>query len=220
LLADFSMAVLQERLRSATELEGMVRSHNRVIEAIHAQQAILPAKFGSVYARAGDVVSAIQPARETLLRQLHRVEGCDEWAVHVYADRSVIRERISAEDPTIQRLRAERDAARPGRAYFLDRQIRDELDAATQRELVALAQTAFDRMVEHAVAGHIDPAQTAAASDVEVEILRAAFLVARDAAARFEDEVFQHDVDEGLRCDCSGPWPPYSFAVREEVKAG
>ena len=218
-LADFDLAVLQDRLRGAAELEAMVRSHNRVIEAIHARQAILPAKFGVVYAHAQDIVSALRSACDTLLPQLHRLEGCDEWALHLYADRAVVRERVAARNRAIGRLRDQWAAARPGRAYFLERQLRDELEAATRQAQVALAQEAFDRLSGAAVAGQVTPVKAAAEAAGEVEILRAAFLVARDGLARFEAEMRAvADAGEGLRCECSGPWPPYSFAAAQHAE--
>ena len=214
LLAEFSLNVVQERQRSAAVLEEMVRSHNRVVEAVHARQAILPAKFGSVYADMQDLAAALAPEHDTLLRQLDRLEGCDEWAVHLYAESTAIRKRISAEDPAIRLLREEYLAARPGRAYFLDRQIRDALDAATLEALVTIARTAFDRLARHAVAAQVNPAGPVSEHAEETEILRGAFLVAREVAERFEEVVHSTvDVSEGLRCDYSGPWPPYSFAA-------
>lgn len=219
-LADFSLAVLQERLRSEAELETMVRSHDRVIEAIHARQAVLPARFGTVYADARDIVSTLRSACDALLPRLHLLEGCDEWAVHLHADRAVVRERATARNPALARLREQHAAARPGRAYFLERQLRDEMEAATREALAALAQGAFDRLTRVAVAAQATPVAPASDAGGEVEILRAAFLVARDAVERFEAERRAiGDADEGVRCECSGPWAPYSFAVRDAGEA-
>ena len=218
LLADFSSAVLQERLRTAAALEDMVRSHNEVVEAVHAQKPILPAKFGMVYASADDVVSALQPEHDALLDQLNRLDGCDEWAVHIYADRDAIRRHIAAIDPEIQQLREERAAARPGRAFFLDRQLEHELERATDRELVTAAQAAFEWIAGCAVAGQMNPPAPVTNSAV-TEILRASFLVPRDSAEQFEKRVRSSaDADAGLHCEYSGPWPPYSFATREEAE--
>ena len=218
-LADFSLAVLQEPLRSASELETMVRSHNLVIEAVHARQAILPAKFGMVYTRARDILSALRSACDTLLLQLHRLEGCDEWALHLYADRAIVQDRIAARTPAIGRLLEECATARPGRAYFLERRFRDELGAASRQALVTLAQTAFDRLAISAVAGEVNRVGSLADGASEVEILRAAFLVARDGAEHFAAEVRTvADADEGLRAESSGPWPPYSFSVWEQAE--
>jgi hypothetical protein len=213
-MADFSMDVLQERLRSTAELEAMVRSHNHVIEAIHARQAILPAKFGVVYSNTRDIVSSMRTACDTLLPQLHRLEGCDEWAFHLFADRAVVQERVGERNPAIGRLRDEHAAARPGRAYFLERQMRGELETATRQSMVTLAQRAFDRLSAAAASGQVGKVKHTADAGAEVEILRAAFLVARDDAERFEAEVrAASDASEGLRGECTGPWPPYSFAV-------
>jgi Gas vesicle synthesis protein GvpL/GvpF len=219
-LADYTLAAVRERLQNASALEATVRSHNHVIEAIHDQQAILPAKFGMVYAHADDVVSALRPAHDKLLRQLSRLDGCDEWAVHVHADRASVRERVSTANPAIRRLRDERTAARPGRAYFLEQQLRDELEASTDQEMVTLAQNIFDRLVLRAVAGQVNPVAHAADRGGEMEILRASFLVTRNGADRFEAEVRAAvDINNGLRCESTGPWPPYSFAASEGEEA-
>ena len=219
-LADFGPAVLEERLRSASELEAMVRSHNRVIESIHAHRAILPVKFGAIYVHPRDILTALRSACDSLLPQLHRLEGCDEWAVHLYADRAVVRERVTSRIPALSRLRAEHAAARPGRAYFLERQLRDELETASRQSLATLAQSAFDRLSAAAVAGRVSAVRPVADATAEVEILHAAFLVARDGIEQFDAELRSvADASEGLRCECSGPWPTYSFAVADVEEA-
>lgn len=213
-LADYEPAVLQERLRDASTLETMVRSHNRVIDAVHARQPILPARFGSVYVHASDLLAALQPLHDTLLAQLACLEGCDEWAVHIYVDGAAVRERIAADDPSLRRLREQCAAARPGRAFFLERQLQDQLATTTRASLLGFAQHAFDVLAECAVAGRATQVGVAAGEEVEVEILRAAFLVARDGIAQFDTALCAiGDDGPGLRCESSGPWPPYSFAI-------
>ena len=214
LLADYSDDVLRKRLRSASDLETMVRSHNRVIDAFHAQRAILPARFGIVYANSRDILSALRSACDTLLPKLHSLDGCDEWGFHLYADRAIVRERVALRTPAIAQLRDEIAAARPGRAYFLDRQLRNETEGAIRDALATLAQTAFDRLEGSVVSARPGHVTRAAGRADEIEILRAAFLVARDRIDRFDEELSAiADAGEGLRCECSGPWAPYSFAI-------
>src|SRR5438067_7240051 len=81
-LAQFSEEALRAHGDDTAWIAEMARRHNQVIAAIHQEQAILPAKFGSVYARAEDVQAAVAGAHDALLAQLERAEGCDEWAVH------------------------------------------------------------------------------------------------------------------------------------------
>ena len=220
-LAEYTPAALQQRLTSEDSLESTVRGHNRVIEAIHEQQAILPAKFGVVYAGTEDVVSAVRPAHDALLQRLDRLEGCDEWAVHLYADCAAVRELLVAEDATLRARREQCAAARPGRAYFLEQQLRLEVQSATEETLLTLAQTVFDRLSRCAVAGQMNPLDSAADPTGEVEILRASFLVSRGGADGFKDEVRAcADTSAALRCDFSGPWPPYSFAGQDGEESG
>jgi hypothetical protein len=153
---------------------------------------------------------------DTLLLQLYGVDGCDEWAVHMYADRAVIREQISTESSAIRRLRDEHAAARPGRAYFLEQQLRDELERATEHVLSTFAQSAFSQLAHYAVAAQVSSVPDADLVS-EVEILRASFLIARDSAEQFKEDLCSGaNSNEWLRCDYSGPWPPYSFAVRDD----
>lgn len=212
-LSDFAPTVVEARLQNAAELEAMVRSHHRVIEAIHAHQPMLPAKFGMVFPHARDILSTLRTAYDRVLRQLQQLADCDEWAVHLYAQPLVVRERASSTEGKVSDLRQELASARPGRLWFLERQIRDEVEAATQLSLVTHAQRTFDRLAACSVAGQVSaPARPANASD-EVEILSASFLVRREGVEQFTDNVDAiTDTSEGLRCECTGPWPPYSFA--------
>jgi Gas vesicle synthesis protein GvpL/GvpF len=232
-LAQFSEDALRARHDDTAWFAEMAHHHNRVIAAIHQQQTILPAKFGSIYARAEDVQMAVAAAREALLAQLERVEGCDEWAVHVFAARPAIEQRVSAEHPILQQLQHDLATASPGRAYFLQRKLDEERAAATDQALRDLAQAAYDRLARWAAAswpkatrrqsprggaGRVTPpARSAPAAHGEIEILRAAFLVPRANADTFLAEVRSCiEGRDGVRCEYSGPWAPYSFAVPTE----
>jgi hypothetical protein len=232
-LAQLSEEALRARHDDTAWFAEMAHRHNRVIAAIHQQQTILPAKFGSIYARAEDAQRAVAEAQEALLAQLERVEGCDEWAVHVYAARPVIEQRVCAEHPIIQQLQHDLATASPGRAYFLQHKLDEERAAATDQALRELAQASYERLARAAAAswpkatrgrsprggaGRVTPlARSTPDAHGEIEILRAAFLVRRPSAdpflATLRSCVESHD---GVRCDYSGPWAPYSFAAPPE----
>jgi hypothetical protein len=216
LLDDFAPAAMNDRMKDDTLLEDMVRRHNDVVEAIHARQAILPSQFGVVYTSADDVVSALCAAHDTLLQQLHRLQGCDEWAVHLYADEPVVRQRVSETSP-IRELREAMAVARPGRAYFLEQQLRDALRDATEREFSARAHIVFDRLASYAVDGFVSPVSSSVHLPDEVEILRASFLIARDVVESFKSELHRiSDNGDGVRCELTGPWPLYSFVAQSQ----
>lgn len=220
LLEDFRPAALNDRLHNDNALEVMVRCHNDVVEAIHARQAILPSKLGVVYTHADDILSALRPAHDTLLRKLHRLRSCDEWAVHLYADEAMVRERIADAEPALRKLRNELAVARPGRAYFLEQQLRDDLRTAAEQALLTHAEKTFDRLSTFAVDALASPTKSRADATDQVEILRASFLISRDIAEQFRAEVqLCSDESAGVRCEYTGPWPPYSFAAQEDGEA-
>ena len=217
-LAQFSAEALRARGDDTAWIAAMAHHHNQVIAALHQQQAILPAKFGSIYARAQDVQRAVAEAQEALLAQLQRVQGCDEWAVHVYADRPAVARRITAEHPTIHQLQHDLATAPPGRAYFLRRKLDEERAAATDQALRELAQAAYERLARWAVDSRVtQPARSTPTAHGESEILRAAFLVrgahADPFLAALRSCVASRD---GVRCAYSGPRAPYSFVVPTE----
>jgi hypothetical protein len=125
-----------------------------------------------------------------------------------------VRERIATTDPAIRRLRDQRADARPGRAFFLERQLRDDVETATQQALVTLAQSAFDRLSSFAVDAQLSAVCAASEAANDVEILRAALLVSRDVTGQLQQELRSPThVNDGLRYECTGPWPPYTFAA-------
>ena len=213
--SDFTEESLQSRLRDPATLEQMVRAHNEVIAAIHERQAILPAKLGGVYASLEDLREALQDGADSLRIQLDRVEGCDEWAVHVYAEREAVERYVASDRPSIRQLREDLTKASPGRAYFLKRKLSNDLAAATDQALSELAQSAYDQLKRFAVEGRASlPSGGAAEREGAIEVLRAAFLVSRVDADAFLSAVNSLYGDrEGLHCEYSGPLAPYSFAA-------
>jgi Gas vesicle synthesis protein GvpL/GvpF len=214
-LDDFAPEAFEARLRDPAWLEAMVRSHNEVIASIHEEQAILPSKFGCVYQSAEDVTAALEQAHDALTAQLARVDQCDEWAVHLYADRRAVEKHLEAKHPSVQRLQQEASTAPPGRAFFLRRKLTDEIDKVTRQATSDAAEALYEELGRWAVAEERSSvARVAPDSSGEVEILRAAFLVHRESQDAFLQNVRTwNELQEGLRCTHSGPWPPYSFAV-------
>jgi len=212
-LADFTAEALQARLGDPTGLELLVQAHNAVISAVHRQLPVLPAKFGAVYARLDDVATAMDERHDALLAQLERVDGCDEWAVHVYVNQRIVQAQARAEqatDPALQQLAA----TSPGRAYFLRRKQDDALAAKTAQVIEEVGLGAYERLAGLAadvVAGWAD---RPLGDDGEAEVLRAALLVRRERSDDFVAAVRACAEDgKGWRCTYSGPWPPYSFAA-------
>jgi gas vesicle protein GvpL/GvpF len=214
LLVPSANGTLELGVSDVRQLEAMVRHHNDVVSAIHAQRAILPAKFGCVYASEEDVLSALAGERDALLALLERLEGCDEWGVHIYANPALIGERLVAEDPRIRRLREELAVASPGKAYLLKRRLADLEAEVAQASLDLMAREIHAALARHALDDRATiPPHRPPTPDVGVEVLRAAYLIRREASTAFFAELDAVGARAGVRCEQSGPWPPYSFAV-------
>jgi len=212
-LADFSAEALQARLGDPALLSLAVQRHNDVICAVHRQWPVLPAKFGAVYVHLDDIATAIDQHAEAILAKLRLLGDCDEWAVHLYVNRQIVRAAIQA-DPALDSAQQELASAGPGRAYFLQRKLADDLAERTMHVSDDTALAAYQRLARWAVDGVAErPASPSVDADGEAEVLKAAYLVHR---ARTGD--FLADVRAGAepgrawRCTYSGPWPPYSFA--------
>lgn len=217
--ADYSVEALRTQAEDPAWIEAVARRHNAVIEAIHGIQTVLPAQFGAVYPRAADVQTALEVARETLLERLRWLQDCDEWGVRLYGD-SVALQRAAAEQDSVQRLRDELSSASPGRAYFLQRKLADELVNAAERLVDDLVGQAYDQFVSHAKAGQVNrqlAGERIVAEENNVELVRATFLVPRESINAFIEDIGAYmDRHPDLWCEYSGPWPPYSFAEQLE----
>jgi hypothetical protein len=214
--ADFTPEALQARLGDPTTLTRAVQVHNNVIHAVHQRRAILPARFGAVYAHRRDLIAAMDQRSDFLLEQLARLDGCDEWAVHVYVDRRIVRASILAEQVQDQ-ARQQLATASPGRAYLLRRKLDESVAAQAAQVAEDLAVAAYQRLARVVVDGVANrPASSDGNPDGDVEELRAAFLVRRERSAEFIATVRAAAPARAVRLTHSGPWPPYSFAAITE----
>lgn len=219
-LDDFSPEALSARAEDPVWIEAVARQHNAVIEAVHRACPLLPAKFGCVYASAEDVQTALREEQDTLLARLSWIDGCDEWGVRLYGDITAIQQRADVEQESVRQLREDLASATPGRAYFLQRKLADELANAVDCLLDDLVGHAYAQFARHARAGQVSRRMAGSRltqtdrSETSAEVLRAAFLVPRDSADAFVEDIRRFSEGQsGLWSEYSGPWPPYSFAA-------
>jgi hypothetical protein len=183
---DAIVGEVDETAREATE--AAVLAHARVVEALAAlNDAVLPARFAQGVADEAELAERIKPRRPQLLAALERVRGCVEVGLRVLeaAAGNGKQDRASGRDYMLGRLEAVRRAER--------------LAAEFHESLAALARDSSHRVVASPPL-----------------VLTAAYLV-----PRAELESFRAAVEaagrrrSGLTFVCTGPWPPYSFALIE-----
>jgi hypothetical protein len=166
--------------------EAAMLAHARVVEDLAAvNDAVLPARFRSGYENEEVLGEAIRGRSAELGRALGRVRGCVEIGLRVLHGRSLHDDRANTS----------------GRDYMVGR-----LDAVRRAERIA---------------GELHESLAAAARESTSQVLATQQLVLSAAylLPRPELESFRAAVEEaerarpGLTFVCTGPWPPYSFAV-------
>ena len=167
-----------------------VLAHARVVDALAAaNDAVLPVRFGRGFRDAEDLAAAVALFAGELEERLEELSGCVEIGLHVTAPAQPAQPVASGRDYMRHRLR---DLAR----------------------IDALAADIHAPLAERARAA------TRSRSVGTSALLRAAYLV-----PVADVDAFRGAVDEAQRryselsFACTGPWPPYSFAVLEREGA-
>jgi hypothetical protein len=161
--------------------------HEEVVEALMRDRDLLPVRYGTVLEDDAAVARAVTERRDELTASLARVRGAAELSVRAVAAGS----DGPGDEPGDATSGAEylRTRARSSAA-------RDAVAKSLHEPLAALARADVRRTPR-------PPA----------ELLRAAYLVDRDAVATFTRLVARLDErNPDLHLLCTGPWPPYSFA--------
>jgi gas vesicle protein GvpL/GvpF len=174
--------------------------HERVVERLMADRAVLPMRFGSKLADEESLREALVTRQASFLAALDRVRGRVELGVRVMQ---------RAGGPTApDAAPITPSAAIPtGRDYLLSK-LRDGRRA--EHASAALHQP-LDALAVHA------RRRSPGAPD---ELLRASYLVERAAVPRFRSAVQRlQRAHEDVAILCTGPWPPYSFVEAGEVPA-
>jgi gas vesicle protein GvpL/GvpF len=164
--------------------------HEDVVEALMVDRDLLPVRYGTRLDDEAAVARAMEGRRDELAAALRRVRGAVELSVRVMAAGggaapSPPHPAKSTSGAEYLRLRAEAEASR------------DEAARALNDPLAVLAR------------------ESAQAQPRPPELFRAAYLVERGAIDSFVAEVGRLQGESpDLAILCTGPWPPYSFAVR------
>jgi Gas vesicle synthesis protein GvpL/GvpF len=166
-------------------------AHERVVERLMADRAVLPMRFGSKLADDDALHAVLAARRQEFLAALDRVRGRVEVGVRA-----------------MQPLGAEPPAARPpapvattGREY-LEAKLRN--GRRIEREVATLHEPLAGLAVEVS-------RQTPRGPD---ELLRASYLIDASVLARFRSTVERlQRTHAGVAILCTGPWPPYSFVT-------
>lgn len=160
-----------------------LRAYESAVRRLMDRGAILPAQFGSVVADADAVKAFLRGRRDDLLARLERVRGAVEIGLRVnWRGGAVLARRPPADGSYVRRRLELRQSAR---------RVAQELDPLT-----TLARSSRRTLAPRPDLPVLD-----------------AYLVDRGRVREFVTMVEQLDHRlEDVELECTGPWPPYSFA--------
>jgi len=177
-------------------------AHERVVEALMADCAVLPARFGTVLRDEATLDGVLAMNHERLIGGLERVGNCVELGVRVLWQAEDTREADTAGEP--EPVPAGGESA--GRAYLLARAAKERQRQRTEAragELAANLNQLFRPCARDGVVRVLPTPQF---------VMAAAYLVPRDRVAEFRSRVEEVGAAFAtLRLLCTGPWPPYHF---------
>lgn len=162
-----------------------LRGHDGVVRRIAARSlASLPFRYGSRVRDLAELRRALRPVRAAVSRALAHVDGCVQYTLRVYGQAHAA---TASEQP-----------GGPGTRWLAERL------AARRVPEIAPVSTATKPFVREAKSARHDRGPLVASVYHLVPRADARrYRAALERAARTLD---------GVRVECSGPWPPYAFA--------
>lgn len=171
--------------------------HQRVVSAIAGLTDILPARFGTVFMDVSSLKADVGAKKGTLLNDLCRIQGCDEWGVKVFSVQPKV--KMAAGKPGTGRDYLKIKAAllrRPSAGVSIEGL--DTFSAALRRISMEMSD-----------GGRIGAGQRGLQ-------MQSSLLLKRGNRKKLEATLKKYSeqwADSG-RIECTGPWPPYSFVSR------
>jgi hypothetical protein len=177
-----------------------------VVEALHADRAVLPMRYGCLFGEERQVVELLRLHGGEYAALLRGLDGCVEMGVRVLNAECGMR---SAEYGMGSAECEMRSARSPGTAYLAGRKaVYAERDRRAQEE-----GRVAERMRE-AFAGLFVKCRAERPSSLTPHVAFY-FLVKREAVEPFRLAFRRIERTESARLLLSGPWPPYNFAAPE-----
>ncbi len=195
------LAGLEDGSADPATLCALARRHDEVVRsALAAAGTVLPFRLGTVLVDQGAARQYLSDQAGQLHAAMQQVAACHEWGVTVHEH--------ATEIPALADPAPPRDPERPGTTYL-----------ARRREEVARAEAR--RHAQWQAESYVGGELRARSIDVAAGryrtrdvVLDQSYLVRHDAEPEFlatVDRCGDLLLEQGLRLELSGPWPPYSF---------
>lgn len=186
-------------------------AHEKVLEAVMKQFALLPVRFGTVAdsaSAAQDIQTLLTGRADEFRRLLGDMEGKVELGLKAFwRDDKAVFEEVVAEDMSIRRLRDSLTGKPPAATHFDRMRLGEMVKVALERKRAREAGTILLplRRVAHSLREN--------AVLLDRMITNAAFLVHRERVSEFDQavNVMAQQLGDRIAVKYVGPVPPYNF---------
>jgi hypothetical protein len=210
---DFSGPEAEERMRDLTWIGPRVIRHQEVVAGVMRHSAVLPVRFGTIFASLANLEKILQRHCDTIAGFLERLTDQEEWAVKGMLDRPGAKDKLfslnlAREAESLETLSA-------GKRYFEEQRLRAAGDQELQRWLQKVCREVWTNLRDYAsqVQERRLLSRKTTGSDQDMA-WNWALLIPRQAVGGFQariQDINAQYADHGLRVEVTGPWPPYSF---------
>lgn len=182
-----------EETSSAPSVSSLL-AYERVVEAIHARQAVIPLRYGCLMESESAIIRLLEDHRQEYEALLSRLRGMTEMGIRVLGPARPGLLRPSPQSPGAAYL-----ASLRGRYGPPDNLAPEEAQLADQ--ITGLLSGCYAEQRRE-----IAPAD-------QGRLVSLYFLTPRTDVERFRNKARQICPPSGTKLLLSGPWPPYNFAV-------
>ena len=215
---DFSEDNLKKHLTDMSWVEKNIRLHEKVIEEIMKDQAVLPFKFGTIFESEANVEKLLKVNNIEFKAVLDHLAGKEEWGLKVYCNSGYFKDALCAGNERIAEIDKEITAAGKGKAYFLKKKKDEIIKDVINEKISEYTKDCFERLKVTAVDTKINNILPKEVTEKQEDmVLNAAFLINKERLKGFVNVLAYLKtkyLNKGLILDCTGPWPPYNFCQK------
>ena len=207
LAAVVSRAALQ--VYDPTRENALTHEHVNEVVMIDNGFTPVPMSFGTLFKTEEDTTEFLKDTYDALRDVLQKMKDKLEFGLKVNWDRDSVLAEVEQENEELRRLKAEIESNQQTSTYFARMQLGRLVEQALADKSDSYVREIYDELRETAIASRHNKVIG------DKMIMNAAFLVARDKSALFDEKV--HEIGkrfEGkLNFKETGPWPPYNFVT-------
>ena len=214
--AQFGEEARPSLLSDLVSIERLGRLHHQVIACVAADGPVLPLRLATVYPDDQTVRGLLAQSSAEFGVMLDSFRGTEEWGVKVYVGLAEADRPVVPGQPAGNPL--DGPASRPDPAPWPTGWVTGTGLAEPEPALDGDGE-ACAAMIDRALSGIAVATRRHPAADPRLDdsekflVLNAAYLLNSERASEFAAVARAlARVNEGVRADLTGPWPPYSFA--------